>query len=176
VFVNSSIAELADAIDQHRLCGVQFHGDEQVSAIAELKQLLTQRWSVTQVRDITCIRAIRADATREPPSSDRLTMSQIVRGAEDWINAGADAILLDAAPPGVYGGSGLALDWQAIGTLDLHFPIILAGGLTPINVAEAIRRSHTLAVDVASGVENAVGQKDEHLMRLFVQNTGWNRN
>jgi phosphoribosylanthranilate isomerase len=82
-----------------------------------------------------------------------------------------NAILLDAHAPGAYGGTGQTLDWASIPAQRdklLGLPLILAGGLTPDNVAEAIRLAHPDAVDVASGVESSPGKKDPAKVRDFI--------
>jgi phosphoribosylanthranilate isomerase len=81
----------------------------------------------------------------------------------------AGAFLLDAAKPGLHGGTGQSFRWDlALKAQSLGRPIILAGGLTPANVAEAIRIAKPWAVDVASGVELSPGKKSPKLMREFV--------
>jgi phosphoribosylanthranilate isomerase len=77
----------------------------------------------------------------------------------------ADAILVDSATP----GSGQVFDWALAEGAPLHRRVILAGGLTPDNVADAIRRVHPWGVDVASGVERSPGKKDPILVRDFVE-------
>ena len=77
------------------------------------------------------------------------------------------AYLLDAPAPG-YGGSGTCLDWNLLKGVQAPSPIILAGGLTPQNVADAVRCVRPYAVDVASGVESAPGIKDASAVRAFV--------
>jgi phosphoribosylanthranilate isomerase len=80
------------------------------------------------------------------------------------------AWLLDSYVPGQLGGSGARFDWdQAVEASKLGGRIILAGGLTPENVAEAVRRVQPYAVDVSSGVESAPGRKDPHKIRDFIQ-------
>lgn len=84
----------------------------------------------------------------------------------------ADQLLIDAKPPrsgDLPGGTGLTFDWTLIAGRRWPVPWMLAGGLTPDNVAEAVRVTGTAQVDVASGVESAPGQKDAELMRAFVQ-------
>ena len=83
----------------------------------------------------------------------------------------ADQILVDAkAPKGAVlpGGNGVAFDWQLIAGRRWARPWMLAGGLTPGNVAEAVRLTGARQVDVASGVESSPGVKDEALIRAFV--------
>ncbi len=80
------------------------------------------------------------------------------------------ALLLDAATgAGQYGGTGLSADWQTAAQLAAAYPLLLAGGLRPDNVAAAVRQVHPWGVDVASGVESSPGRKDPALMRAFSQ-------
>jgi phosphoribosylanthranilate isomerase len=76
---------------------------------------------------------------------------------------------VDAAVKGVYGGSGVTADWNGAAELAKKYPLLLAGGLTPENVAEAVRQVKPWGVDVASGVESAPGKKDPGKMKAFVQ-------
>lgn len=82
----------------------------------------------------------------------------------------ADQILVDAKPPkgaAVPGGNGIAFDWRLIAGRRWPVPWMLAGGLTPDNVAEAIRLTGAQQVDVSSGVERAPGEKDAAKMAAF---------
>jgi phosphoribosylanthranilate isomerase len=84
----------------------------------------------------------------------------------------ADQILVDAKPPegaDLPGGNGLAFDWQLLAGRVWRAPWMLAGGLTPDNVGEAIRRTGARQVDVSSGVESSPGVKDAALIRTLVQ-------
>ncbi len=87
----------------------------------------------------------------------------------------ADQLLIDAKPPKnavLPGGNGLAFDWRLLaGRKYWRKPWMLAGGLTPDNVAEAIRMTGARQVDVASGVESAPGVKDAALMKAFIDAT-----
>lgn len=78
------------------------------------------------------------------------------------------AVLVDAHAPGQHGGTGRPVPWQLLTDFHPDVPLILAGGLTPENVAEAIRLVNPYAVDVASGVESAPGRKDPEKMRRFI--------
>jgi phosphoribosylanthranilate isomerase len=78
------------------------------------------------------------------------------------------AFLLDAPSAG-YGGSGATFDWGLAAEASRELPVFLAGGLTPDNVADAIRAVRPLGVDVASGVEVSPGVKDQARMELFVR-------
>jgi phosphoribosylanthranilate isomerase len=79
----------------------------------------------------------------------------------------ASAFLLDADSKGQFGGTGHTADWQVAKTAARTHHIFLAGGLTPENVAEAIRVVKPYAVDVASGVESRPGKKDPGKLRAF---------
>jgi phosphoribosylanthranilate isomerase len=78
------------------------------------------------------------------------------------------AILVDAHVPGMHGGTGQTAPWQLLADFKPGVPLILAGGLTPDNVAEAIRIVQPYAVDVASGVEASPGKKDPDKLRRFI--------
>jgi phosphoribosylanthranilate isomerase len=87
-----------------------------------------------------------------------------------------DAVLLDGRAPGQYGGTGKSAPWKDVADF-WHYaaqfhdvPLILAGGLTPDNVAEAVRIVRPYAVDVASGVESSPGRKDVEKMKRFIDN------
>ncbi len=77
------------------------------------------------------------------------------------------AFLLDAFDPDRLGGTGRSFDWSVAREAKQYGPIILAGGLTPENVAQAVREVRPFAVDVASGVESAPGIKDPAKLRAF---------
>jgi phosphoribosylanthranilate isomerase len=88
-----------------------------------------------------------------------------------WYDDGVDAVVLDAAVPGQLGGTGVRLDWAAIApavnALRARGRVVLAGGLRPENVADALRVLDVDVVDVSSGVESAPGIKDPERMRAF---------
>lgn len=85
----------------------------------------------------------------------------------------ADILLFDAKPPrdpaALPGGNGLAFDWHILGGAERLAPYALAGGLTPENVAAAIRLTSAAIVDVSSGVESRPGEKDPELIRRFLR-------
>src|SRR6185295_267607 len=101
-----------------------------------------------------------------------------VSGEKDLRNVAAyealaDRLLFDAKPPKDAtrpGGHGRAFDWNLLSTVSRKKPIMLSGGLTPENVAEAIRIVRPDAVDVSSGVEGAPGEKDPEMIRAFIAN------
>ena len=159
VFVNSTIEEVCEIASRVGLTHVQFHGDEQPAIVEELNSILADAFS---------IRAVRIEENDfEKAQSD----------IDRWQDAGVDAILLDAASVGAFGGTGKQLDWGATQELSINVPWILAGGLNPDNVSEAIVACNPDGVDVASGVESEPGIKDDLLVRDFVSRAkaGWER-
>jgi phosphoribosylanthranilate isomerase len=102
---------------------------------------------------------------------DAASLEEVRRHLDALRAAGrpAPAVLLDAHAPGLHGGTGRTAPWDLIADFDVGVPVILAGGLTPDNVAEAVRRVRPYAVDVASGVEATPGRKDVEKMRRFIE-------
>ena len=139
VFVNSPVDEIKDILQTCRLDLAQLHGDETPEIFAQLAP-----------------HAFRA--FRGIPESNA-----------GYERNNAPAMLIDAAVKGVYGGSGVTADWTAAAELAKKYPLLLAGGLTPENVADAVRLVQPWGVDVASGVESAQGEKDAEKMSAFVK-------
>lgn len=109
------------------------------------------------------VTAVRAAAARHD-------LRPLVIAAADTPDAElADLTLFDARRPGVYGGSGATLDWEALAQAALppEERLVVAGGLTPRNVGQAIAALHPYMVDVCSGTEAAPGVKDEALLTDF---------
>ena len=82
---------------------------------------------------------------------------------------GAPAWLIDAYRPGEYGGTGQTADWSVARQAAQKVPLLLAGGLLPVSVADAIRQVRPWGVDVASGVEQSPGVKDPHKVTAFIR-------
>lgn len=132
-----------------RLDSLQFHG--------------------TEVRlPLQCARPlIAAFAVRGEESLTKIRRYMTISREMGWL---PEAILVDAHVPGQHGGTGQTAPWDLLAGFDPGVPLILAGGLTPDNVAEAIRRVRPYAVDVASGVESSPGRKDLDKVRRFLDN------
>ena len=147
VFVNATLEAIAGAVEDEQLSMVQLHGDEGPSFCQE----------VARRTGAKVIKAVR------------------VRSAADLQAAEAfrtDFHLLDAHRPGTPGGTGESFDWELLREHRSDVPMVLAGGLTPDNVAEAIEVASPVAVDVASGIEAAPGVKDHGLMADFAAAAG----
>ena len=163
VFVNESIDEILGCVERLGLDVVQLHGDESPDGLSELFAQATARGLEFDV-----VRAIRT----APKTESALDVQGVEAEAQRWTDAGADAILVDAAANGDFGGTGKQVDWTGVARLSIEVPVILAGGLTPENVGDAIRVAEPCCVDVASGVEESPGIKCHKKVFQFVKNAG----
>lgn len=146
--VDADDATIAAILDQVPIDMLQLHGHESPERVA-------------QVRARFGLPVMKAVGIAEAADLDRLPAYEAV----------ADQILVDAkAPKGAAlpGGNGLAFDWRLIAGRKWDKPWMLAGGLTPDNVAAAVRLTGARQVDVSSGVESAPGVKDGALIGAFV--------
>lgn len=167
VFVNPTDAELLEAVDAFGLDAIQFHGNESREFVARSRKLVRELEP-----DCQMIRALSARLFSNSVSESS-EMERVQAEIRSWESVGIDAILLDAAADGEFGGTGQTLDWRYLNNLIFTVPFILAGGLNPENVSMAIRLTGAQGVDVASGVETEPGRKDNEKVRSFVRNTGW---
>ena len=149
VFVTSTIHEMRSAAVRLRLGAVQWHGEGQPPNGSLGPVLL---YVAARVRCLGCLAGIRD-----------LVVSRRESGAPIAV------VLIDAHVPGQFGGTGQTVPWNLLAGFDPGVPIMLAGGLTPENVAEAVRIVRPYGVDVASGVESSPGRKDPEKMRRFVE-------
>ncbi len=140
--------ELLDRVATIGFPVLQLHGSESPERLAEIRERTgAQVW-----------KALGVD-----------TRKDLSRACE---YGAADRLLIDARPPpgaARTGGHGSAFDWSLLDGWRAHRPWLLAGGLTPQNVAKAVERTRATAVDVSSGVERAPGLKDIHKIRAFIR-------
>ncbi len=140
LFVNPDPRQVAEAITRCGLQWLQFHGEESAEFCRQF-QLPTMK--AFRMRGPETLRTLRQYDT--------------------------DAWLLDAHVEGQFGGTGQTFDWGlAARAAQLGTPVFLAGGLTPDNVAEAVRTVRPYGVDVSGGVEAAPGRKDPAKVRAFI--------
>ena len=144
LLVNMEAKPTGEALDAVRPDVVQFHGSE------------TPEW-LALIRQHTPLEVWKAIGVR---NAESLASSLKWKGA-------ADMVLYDAAAGALPGGNGLALDWSLLANFRHELPWGLAGGLTPGNVAEAIRVTGAPLVDASTGLETAPGVKDVDLIRAF---------
>lgn len=158
VFVNQSAAHVRQIFHDVHLVAAQLHGDEPPNFLAEIAGIPAIR-----------VRRLGASGVAEI-AADFSECRAVIDAVDPKIRSSVD-LLVDAAAPGQYGGSGKTVAWDRL-TDHRNWlgnaRFILAGGLTPENVAEAIRLVRPQAVDVASGVESSPGKKDHAKMRDFV--------
>jgi len=121
---------------------LQFHGSEPPEFCAQFNRPYIKAVPMTRGADLAATNARYTDA----------------RG-----------LLLDSVHNGQFGGSGESFDWAAVDR-KLRHRVVLAGGLTPDNVARAVRQVQPIAIDVSSGVESSKGIKDSEKMRAFILN------
>jgi phosphoribosylanthranilate isomerase len=141
VFVNAAEETVRRAIGECGVDTLQFHGDETPGFCRNFSPL--KIYKTFRMESLESLRALPGYRT--------------------------DAWLLDSFVEGKLGGTGAKFNWDlAVESKKLGRPIILAGGLTPENVADAVRKVRPFAVDVSSGVESAPGKKDHEKIRKFI--------
>jgi len=140
LFVNESIPKIRRIMAASRIDVVQLHGDEQPEDCL--------------IEPLRVIKGLRVKDAASLEGADRFNVS---------------ALLLDAWSDESYGGTGEQFDWQLVKQLTANRPIILAGGLSPDNVARAVQQVQPYAVDVSSGVEEKPGKKDHQKVAEFIR-------
>ena len=144
VFVNATLDHVAGMVDGIGLTMVQLHGDEGPAFCSEVARRTGAKVvKAAAVRGLADIRALETFHT--------------------------DYHLLDAHRSGMRGGTGETFDWELVRTRRSKIPLVLSGGLSPENVAEAIAAVHPFAVDTASGTEASPGVKDPAKVAAFVE-------
>ncbi len=144
VFVNEEPDRVRTLMDECGLALAQLHGDETASYCQNLERPV--------------MKAIRL--------KDRRTFLAL---AEFQGRANVRGFLIDAFSNQAYGGTGQTVDWGLAQEVAQSMPVVLAGGLTPANVAEAITLVHPYGVDVSSGVELSPGKKDHEKVKDFIR-------
>jgi phosphoribosylanthranilate isomerase len=144
VFVNESVDTVRNTMDTCGLALAQLHGDESSSYCERLGRPV--------------MKALRV--------KDRISALAV---AEYQGRAGVRGFVVDACSDHAYGGTGTLADWNLAAELAKTCTLVLAGGLTPENVADAVKAVRPYGVDVSSGVESSPGKKDHGRLRAFVQ-------
>ncbi|MBI2332031.1 MAG: phosphoribosylanthranilate isomerase [Chloroflexi bacterium] len=156
VFVNSPVDEIKDILQTCSLDLAQLHGDETPEMLASFNG--------------KAFKAIRLSSSESAETSVYpFCEASVDTSVHPFQSVEYPIMLIDAAVKGVYGGSGVTADWTAAAELAKKYPLLLAGGLTPENVADAVRQVQPWGVDVASGIESAPGEKDAGKMVKFVK-------
>jgi len=148
VFVNETVARVAEILAQTGLDYAQLHGNETPEMVAQL-----------QARAFKALR----------PASPEEAFATVANFAPLGPSAGP-SVMIDAYDPHLYGGTGKSADWRVAAALAQQHPgLLLAGSLTPENVAAAIQIAHPWGVDVSSGVEALPGRKDHQKVVQFIK-------
>ena len=147
VFADHSLPEISSVVERAGLTSVQLHGQESPHYCSELRQLISEK--------IEIIKAFRIKSAASLAETALYT---------DCV----DTLLLDAYHPQVLGGTGKTINWQDLAQFKPSLPWLLAGGLTPDNVAIALKRLQPNGIDLSSGVEQSPGDKDlQKVKQLF---------
>ena len=146
VFVDASLEQVKEIVTSAGLTQVQLHGKESADFCAELK-----KWN----RSLVVCKAFLVGKDSSGPDFSSYLGSM-------------DCLLFDTYVKGMDGGTGQSFDWRAITGLNLNVPMILAGGLNPGNVTEAIKSTRPYAIDINSGVEKSPGVKNHELLAQLV--------
>jgi phosphoribosylanthranilate isomerase len=155
VFIDEPLEQILKIAKETGLTGVQLHGDESPMDVDTLRKKVS-----------TGFRTLKAVCLNDPAAGSQLA----IYGANRRL--GPDAILLDSSSTGKRGGSGENFKWEqwagVARQLAERLAIVVAGGLTADNVAEAMRLFQPWGVDVVSGVESSPGKKDPEKVQAFV--------
>ena len=144
LFLNQDIDEVKKIADKCELNFLQLHGDEDPGYAARLK------------KDFKIIKSFKVKDEKS------------IEGVDNY--GVVDFYLFDTYVKSMPGGTGITFNWDILKGRSFKRPIFLAGGLTPKNVSEAVRKLSPYAVDVASGVEKSPGKKDYKLLKEFIEN------
>ena len=140
VFVNETAEKINRIADRCGLDAVQLHGDETPAFCKKIKR-----------------RVIKAVRVKDASSLKEMSRYEV------------DAFLLDTYRDNQWGGTGQVFDWELAARAKKYGPVILAGGLNPRNVKEAVKKVQPYGVDVSSGVEQSPGKKDPKKVKAFLK-------
>lgn len=146
LFVNPNDQTLLEVLNDVPLSMIQLHGGERPERVREIKETFN-------------LPVMKAVPIEHKEDLESITQYEDV----------ADWLLFDAKGKELPGGNGIAFDWSILKDYSGSKPWMLAGGLTPDNVAEALKVLSSDAVDVSSGVESTPGQKDPHKIESFLK-------
>lgn len=161
VFVNSPLETVARLLDFCRLDAAQLHGDESPEFVRHFQNRTFKALRPQSAEEAEAL--IQKYLPAFPPSH------LLVSSPPPYSLLPTPYFLLDAYHPTLYGGTSHAADWGMTAGIARRYPILLAGSLTPENVAEAVQVVQPWGVDVSSGVEREKGKKDHKKVRAFVE-------
>ena len=150
LFLDQDLEEVRNTAGKCHLDLIQLHGDEDPGYCGSLR------------KDFKIIKSFKV--------KDKTSVENVDKYEE------VDYYLFDTYVKGVPGGTGISFNWGILSGWEFKKPVFLAGGLTPRNVEEAIKKVTPFAVDIASGVEKSPGKKDYRLLKEFIDNAKKNEN
>ena len=152
VFADATIEEIVQVVSSSNLSAVQLHGNESPQFCQMLRQTLPE---------VEILKALRVKTP------------YCLNHAATYASC-VDTLLLDAYHPQLLGGTGKTLDWTTLQQFRPTYPWLLAGGLTPHNILEALQGLQPQGIDLSSGVERSPGDKDlDKVAQLFKNITSW---
>lgn len=194
VFVNETVDNVVSTVHDVGLTAVQLHGDEDVNYSRQLYRALANggprplifRSLAARVFDVPDDQSVGWDPVQagileldENYHGQRVRKLHVADDGDLFLETHGfrpgviGGILLDSSTPTQRGGTGRTFDWERVrpwvGVMNSISKLVVAGGLTPHNVADAMAMLHPWGVDVASGVESSIGKKDPAKVRAFVQ-------
>ncbi len=149
VFANAEMVEIEQIVRETGLSGVQLHGSESKEFCQQLRHTLPANTEI--------IKAFRIQTPESLVETDIYT---------DYV----DTLLLDAYHPKILGGTGQTIDWEDLQQFSPTLPWILAGGLNPDNILDALAKLKPNGIDLSSGVEKFPGDKDLDLVTKLFEN------
>jgi len=156
VFVNATAEHICEIVAKVGLTGVQIHGDDELRLAMSLTTAVGARGPLIVMPVF-------------PVGYFGLT-GELLGKRRDILRRSLNIhrVVYDTAAKGKWGGTGKTWDWAAVVAQPPHLQLVVAGGLTPANVSEAIHATHAWGVDVTTGVECEPGKKDHEKVRAFV--------
>lgn len=151
VFVNEDILTVKNIADKLKLKVIQFHGSEDAEYLSNFNGFTV--WKAV---------SIKAEENNLP------SITEYQKEIDKTDKYDAEAVLLDSSVKGAKGGTGVNFDWDIIPKLNINKKLILAGGLSVVNVKEAVLKVQPYAVDISSGVETD-GVKDFNKIKNFIE-------
>jgi phosphoribosylanthranilate isomerase len=175
VFVNAPLETVVHLLDFCQLDAAQLHGEESPEFVRHFQ---SRAFKALRPQSLEEAEALSQKYQPSNPPILRLRSGQAFQPSNPSTSlsqrppmgrTSLPTLLLDAYHPTLYGGTGHVTDWAMAASIAQRYPIMLAGSLTPENVAEAVRVVRPWGVDVSSGVEREKGKKDHEKVRAFVE-------
>jgi phosphoribosylanthranilate isomerase len=160
VFVNEATDDITTVLKSSQLDAAQLHGEEPAEMLG-----LGRKSDVGSRLTGRAYKAIRPASVEEAT----LLVDKYNLPVQQRMDGRLPALLVDSFNPLMRGGTGKTGDWHMAARIALQYPILLAGGLTPENIGDAVRAVHPWGVDISSGIESTPGKKDHAALRNLIR-------